>query len=221
MTSSMLDAATASDLKAGRVGSFTAGLGFSVKVNLGGRTNLGREVASDDEAELLEVDSDGARVDSVTAGRAVEREKGNWRRDGTTGDDGSTTGLDALTGAGRRKLETALPIAGVTVSTLSSVVSSSATMGAAVDGRANRGVVDVLLTTEDVLGLEGRTPLLRTDGRRAANPPRLLREAAMDGEKLLLENRRGGRPVDAEAKTGVGLIVLLLAGDAEDRRRKN
>lgn len=65
----MLDAAAAgSPLLAGRVGRVTAGLGFSVKVNFGGRTNLGRDVAPDsDGAALLDVvKSDGVRVDSVT-----------------------------------------------------------------------------------------------------------------------------------------------------------
>ena len=64
----MLDAAAASPLLAGRVGLVTAGLGFSVKVNFGGRTNLGRDVTPDSDGTALPelVESNAARVDSVT-----------------------------------------------------------------------------------------------------------------------------------------------------------
>ena len=63
VTTSMLDAAAVSPLL-GRVGLVTAGLGFSVKVNFGGRTNLGREVIPDSDGTAL---LESERVDSVTA----------------------------------------------------------------------------------------------------------------------------------------------------------
>lgn len=82
VTTSTFDAAAASVLLAGRVGLVTAGLGFSVKVNFGGRTNLGRDVTLEsDERELVELlESDDGRLDSVTAGftlRELALENGN------------------------------------------------------------------------------------------------------------------------------------------------
>jgi len=234
----MLDAAPASPLLAGRVGLVTAGLGFSVKVNFGGRTNLGRDVAPDsDGTALLELpESEEARVDSVTvtAGftlRELALENGNWRRDGMRGDtkEGSTAGLAGLIGAGRRNEEAVRAVVGETASTLSSVVTSSsiaATVGGVV-GRANRGVVvDAGLLALAIVLLdspEGRTPLLKMDGRRGGNPPILLRAEPIDGTKLLLVNRRPGRPVEEGVKTGVGLMPPALDGepDSEDRKRKN
>lgn len=240
VTTLMLDAAAAaSPLLAGRVGLVTAGLGFSVKVNFGGRTNLGRDVAPDsDGTALLELpESEGARVDSVTvtAGftlRELALVNGNWRRDGMSGDtkEGSMAGLAGLIGAGRRNEEEAVrAVVGETASTLSSVVISSsiaATVGGVV-GRANRGVVvDAGLLALAIVLLdspEGRTPLLKMDGRRGGNPPILLRAEPMDGTKLLLENRRPGRPVEEGVKTGVGLMPPELDGepDSDDRKRKN
>ena len=237
VTTSMLDAAAASPLLAGRVGLVTAGLGFSVKVNFGGRTNLGRDVTPDsDGTALLElVESDAARVDSVTvtAGftlRELALENGNCRREGTSGDatEGSIT--TGLMGAGLLKEEAVRAVVGETVSALSSVVISSsiATVGGVV-GLANRGVaVDTELTTAllAIVLLDSpvdRTPLLKMDGRRGANPPRLLRAELIDGTKLMLENRRPGRPVEEADKTGVGLMPPELDGEPakDDRKRKN
>ena len=125
-----------------------------------------------------------------------------------------------LIGAGLRNEEAVRDVVGE--SALSSVVMSSsmAVVGGEV-GLANRGVlVDTVLLTI-VLVPEERTPLLKIDGRRGVNPARLLREeTAIDGTKLLLENRRPGRPVVA-LKIGVGLIPLDGEPDDDDRKRKN
>lgn len=99
-----------------------------------------------------------------------------------------------------------------------------ATVGGVV-GRPNRRVLDTellkpLLTIVLLERPEARTPLLKIDGRRADNPAKLLRGEPIDGAKLLLENRRPGRPVE-EDKTGVGLIPPILDGEPDDRKRKN
>lgn len=237
MTSSTLDAAAASARPGGLVGRRTGGRALSVKVNLGGRTNLGLEVVPDsDGRELLVGVSDGARVDSVIAGREVARENGNDRRDGTT-DAGVVLDTDDSTngrrGAGRRKDEVERAVVDVTVSIVSSVVFSSSVTatGGGVVGRPNRGVTELLLAKTLLLATiellakpveVARTPLLKRDGRLAANGPRLLRPEPIDGTKLLLENRRPGRLEEDEDKTGVGLIPLLEGDDGnEDLRRKN
>lgn len=144
-----------SGLPDGRLGRRTTGRGFSVNVNLGGRTNRGREVTDSElVAGAFEL-SDGVLA-SVTSGRLAALEKGNARREGRIADDVvdvvSATGL-ARTEAGRRKDDRAA--GGVTTDSVpSSVVFSSVTgTGAAVDGRANRGTAELLLTAEDTTEL--------------------------------------------------------------------